>query len=326
MAVSGTIGTTTFNTLRVIDNAFRRCRLPAQAITPEMQDYAKDALYLLLSELASVRTPSWCIEKLVYPFYENQPDVTLPLGTIDVLNANYRNVQPVTGATVSLPASYTVTFTSATAVNTVGVKWTAAAPALVFEVSDDTLTWTPVGTQSTTASAGQWTWTDISAAKAHTYFRITTTGALSFSEVVLGNTPQEIPLGLINRDTYVVQSNKAFPGRPVNFWYQRDRLQPVMHLWPAPNLAAEHAQLVVYRSRHIMDVGALQQDVDVPQRWLEAIIAALAAKVAAMTPSVDAALIPALEAKAGAALSIAWQGDGDGSPMLVQPYLSAYTR
>jgi len=67
MAVSGTISTTTFNTNKVIDHSFRRCRLNAQAITSEMQSYALDALYLFLSELASVKTPSWCVEKQIYP-------------------------------------------------------------------------------------------------------------------------------------------------------------------------------------------------------------------------------------------------------------------
>ena len=72
MAVSGTISTTTFDTRRIIDHAFRRCKITAQRITAEMQDIATDLLYLLLSEMASVRTPSWCIEKLILPFYEGQ--------------------------------------------------------------------------------------------------------------------------------------------------------------------------------------------------------------------------------------------------------------
>jgi hypothetical protein len=37
MAYSGNIGVKTFNALKVVDHAFRRCRLPAQAITSEMQ-------------------------------------------------------------------------------------------------------------------------------------------------------------------------------------------------------------------------------------------------------------------------------------------------
>ena len=120
MAVSGTISATTFNTNKVIDHAFRRCKITAQRVTAEMQGIATDVLYLLLSEMASVKTPSWCIEKLILPFYEGQPNVTLPLGTVDVLNANYRYLQAVTGATVATATTYQVN-TSSTIVSTVGL-------------------------------------------------------------------------------------------------------------------------------------------------------------------------------------------------------------
>ena len=122
MAFSGSISGTTFNALKVVDHAFRRCRLPAQAISAEMQTYALESLGLMLSELANIKTPSWCIEKLILPLYENQPIVTLPLGTVDVLNMNYRTLQLVTGATVSTSLAYTVNFTSETVVDTVGVN------------------------------------------------------------------------------------------------------------------------------------------------------------------------------------------------------------
>ena len=70
---------------------------------------------------------------------------------------------------------------------------------------------------------------------------------------------------------------------------------PVMNIWPAPYAGAEQAQLIVWRHRHIMDTENLRQDVEVPQRWLEAIVAGLATRVAAETPSVDINLIPMLE-------------------------------
>lgn len=98
MAFSGNVSLATFNALKVVDTAFRRCRLPAQQITAEMVSYALESLYLQLSELANIKTPSWCIEKIILPMYENQPIVELPLGTVSVLNANYRSLQEVTGA------------------------------------------------------------------------------------------------------------------------------------------------------------------------------------------------------------------------------------
>lgn len=326
MSFSGTVSATAFNANRVVDHAFRRCRLPAQAITAEMQGYALDALYLLLSEMANVKPPSWCIERIVLPFYENQPDVPLPIGTVEVLNANYRVLQLLSGVETFDANTYVVEFEDPTIVSTVGVKWSAAAVPVVFEVSDDGVVWTAVGSSSVSAVAGEITWTDITAALAHQRFRVRSTSPMSYAWITLGNMPQEIPFGVLNRDTYVAQSNKIFPGRPNSYWFQRDIPEPMMHIWPAPFGAAEKAQLVVWRHRHIMDVATLQQDVEVPQRWIEAITAKLAARVAAETPQVDAALIPALEQRAAGAEMLAWQGDNDGSPTFIQPAIGCYTK
>lgn len=330
MAFSGSISNTTFNALKVVDTAFRRCRLPAQAITAEMQSYALEALYLLLSELANTKTPSWCIERQIYPFYEGQPVVSLSNGTVEVLNANLRTLQELTGTTVALPTSYTVDFTDQDGgvgtVNTVGVKWMGPAVTLTFQTSNDGVVWTTVGTQTTAAAAGEWTWTDVVPALARSFFRITSTAPMLLSEVYLGTMPQEIPMGLLNRDTYVAQSNKVFLGRPLTYWFQRDLPQPVVNLWPAPNAAAEHQQLIIWRHRHIMDTQNLRQDVEVPQRWLEAIVAGTSARVAAETPIVDAALAGVLEQKWMVARQAAWDGDGDGSPTFINPGIGVYTK
>jgi len=330
MAFSGSISSTKFNALKVVDHAFRRCRLPAQAITAEMQTYALESLYLLLSELANTKTPSWCIERQIYPFYEGQPIVTLTNGTVEVLNANLRTLQELTGTTVSVPTSYTVDFTDQDGgvgtVNTVGIKWLGAAVDLTFEASADGIIWVPVGTQTTDAAAGEWTWADIVPARAREFFRITSVTAMLIEEVYLGTLPQEIPMGPLNRDTYVAQSNKVFLGRPLTYWFQRDLPQPVMNLWPSPNAAAEHQQLIVWRHRHIMDTQNLQQDVEVPQRWLEAITSGLSARVAAETPSVDPALIGVLDQKWFVARQAAWDGDNDGSPIIMNPGIGCYTK
>jgi hypothetical protein len=211
-------------------------------------------------------------------------------------------------------------------VDTVGIKWAGAAVPLTFQVSTNGSVWVTVGTSDATAAAGDITWTDISAATAYAYFRITADDPISFTTITLGNLPQEIPFGVLNRDTYTNQSNKVFPGRPNSFWFQRDLALPVMNLWPAPNVAAEQAQLVIWRHRHIMDTANLRQDVEVPQRWIDAIVNGLAFKVSCETPEVDATLSPLLEQRWLASRQIAYDGDNDGSPTFIQVNISAYTQ
>ena len=335
MAYSGNIGVKTFNALKVVDHAFRRCRLPAQAITSEMQEYALDSLTFMLDELANIRTPSWCIEQQILPLYENNQIVKLPKGTIDVLNLNLNVLQELSGTVTSTNTSYLVNFTTSTIVNFIGIKWSANAIPVNFQTSSDNAAWTTVGTSTSldlstnaTAVAGNITWTQINGALAKQYFRIVPTdgaSTISSSRITLGNMPQAIPLGLLSRDNYVNQRNLVFAGRPSSFYYQRDIPQPVVNLWPAPNAASEKFQLVLWRHRQIMDTDNLQQEIDIPNRWLEAIINGLAARVCAETPSADAQLMPMLDAKATMSMQRAWDGDNDGSAIQINPGIGVYT-
>jgi hypothetical protein len=112
----------------------------------------------------------------------------------------------------------------------------------------------------------------------------------------------------------------------LQFWFDRQRDQPIMHLWPVPNAAAEFQQIVLWRHRYIQDVGTMVQELDVPQRWFDAIVALLASKLAEETPEVDANLMPILEAKAEKALAQAENEERDNSPIYWAPLISMYTR
>lgn len=70
MAFSQTVSQTVFNTRKVMDRAFGRCRLPPESISAEHIDIAKDQLYLLLSDLPNMDIPLWTIERQIYPLYE----------------------------------------------------------------------------------------------------------------------------------------------------------------------------------------------------------------------------------------------------------------
>jgi len=335
MAYSGNIGVKTFNALKVVDHAFRRCRLPAQAITSEMQEYALDSLAFMLDELANIRAPAWCIQKQILPLYENTPIVTLPRGTVNVLNLNLNVLQDLSGTVTTTNTSYFVNFTTPSVVNFIGIKWSALAIPVTFQTSSDNINWTTVGTSTglnlstaSTAVAGEIVWSEINGALAKQYFRIISTdgaSTISFTSITLGNMPSSIPMGILNRDNYVNQSNLVFAGRPSSFYYQRDIPQPVVNLWPAPNAASEKNQLVLWRQRQIMDTDNLQQEIEIPNRWLEAVINGLAARVCAETPSADAQLMPMLDAKAAMSMQRAWDGDNDGSPIQINPGIGAYT-
>lgn len=328
MAYSGTVSQTTFNTRRVIEHAARRCKLPAQSLSAEHVDIAYDNLYLLLSDLANQGAPLWCIQKSIYPLYEGNSNVVTFTGTVDILNANLRWLQQVTGTNTDTATSRVVEFASATPVTTAGIYWTSASVPVEFSRSDDGLTWDIIQSEVPSASSGEWTWYDLSSVVPANYFRVrATSGSLGFGQIYLGNTPTEIPLARMNRDDYTNLPNKAFQSnRPLQYWLDRQSLSPVMNLWPVPNAAATVQQIVVWAHRHIMDVGTMTQELEVPQRWYEAIVSMLATKLAAEYIEVDPGIIPMLDAKAQQALYVAQQEERDKSPINIAPAIGAYTR
>ena len=328
MAYSNTVSQTVFDTRRVIDNAARRCKLRAESITAEYIDIANDQLYLLLSDLANMGAPLWCIEKQILPLYDGYGDVTLDTKVVDILNSNLRQLQTVTGTNTTTSTTHTIAFSGTTFVTTVGVKWAAASVPIALERSDDGVTWTTIQTETPVAIAGEWTWYDLESSIATLYFRVrATSGTLVFTQIYTGNTPTEIPLARLNRDDYTNLPNKSFQSnRPLQFWYDRKIPNPIMHLWPVPNSGADTSQLVLWVQRYIMDVGTMTQQLEVPQRWYEAIVAMLASKLALEIVEVDVNMIPLLDQKAQQALYTAQAEERDNSPMMIAPNISVYTR
>lgn len=327
MAVSGTVSQTTFNTRKVIDHAFRRCRLPPQGISSEMIATANEALYLILSGLANRGIQLWCIQKDILPLYEAVSQIPLPVGTVDILNANFRTLTELTGTETTTSTTVTIDFGQETQVTNVGVLFNGASVGYTIQTSADGSTWTTLATVADPSlTAGQWNWTDLQGSVARQYCRVVGSGTLNQEDVYFGNTPTEIPMARINRDDYSNLPNKTAQGRPLQYWLDRQRDYPIMNVWQVPNGDFTFAQVVCYVKRYIMDVGTMTQEIEVPQRWYDAIVYCLAAKLAEELPSVDPSMLPVLDQKMLRALKEAEDEERDNSPIYFTPNIAIYTR
>ena len=330
MAVSGTVSMTVFNTRKVIDHAYRRCRIPPEGISSEQIDFALDTLYLVLSMLANRGLQLWCIERYLMPLYEAQGLITMPNGIVDILNTNLRTIEVVNENTTDTTTSttYTTIFPAQTQVTVIGIEWSGASTSYALETSNNGTTWTTLSTQDNpNATAGTVTWVDVQGSLATTYFRVrATTGVLNQTQVIFANTPNEIPMARLNRDDYVNLPNKTFEGRPLQFWCDRQLNNPVLYLWPVPSAQFVTAQVVVWVKRYIMDVGTMTQEIEVPQRWYDSIVYVLAARLAEETPTVDPQMIAILDQKAQRALLESENEERDDSPIYLTPNIAVYTR
>lgn len=353
MTTSGTASTTIFKTRKVIEHSFRRCQVVPQKITPEDVQTALDLLYLVLSTLGTKGIALWCIQKVISGMYANTPTVLMPVGTIDLLNCNLRTTQRLTGTytsssgvaanafdgdiatacTLGAPSgSITMQLASATLINTVGILPNVSANwDVTLQYSDDGITWTSFYTVSPQAvTLGQWIWVDFEGLIPHLYWRVQAGGGttLNIKEVYWSSMAQEIPLYKMNRDDYSNMSNKAMNGRPVQFWYDKQRTQPSLHMWPAPDNQFTFSQLVSYTQRYVQDVGLMQQELEVPQRWYLPIICELSRQLARSLPEqkVNPMMIPQLDQDAREQMAVAWDGETDSSPTRLSPNISPYTR
>lgn len=350
MATSGTVATTVFNTRKVIDHAARRCRLLPQQIAGENLIVALDLLFLELSALGNRGIPLWTIDKFILPIYERTASVPTPDGTIDVFDVNLRENQRLDGTNSSsegiagnafdadLDTACTQTsvagfiqtqFTSATTVPIFGILPNVSGTwNISLQFSDDGVTFTTIFTQAAlTVVAGEWFWQDAEGVGDHLFYRLqaNSTTVLDVTELVFQNTPQEIPFYQLNRTDYNNLPNKTRTGRPTQFWFDKNRQNPILTIWPNPDAQFTFAQITGYLHRQIQDVGTMQQEIEVPQRWYLAIVLQLAKHLSKEIKEVDPSVIPQIEADAAWELKRAWDGEGDGSDAYFRPNIRPYT-
>jgi hypothetical protein len=97
----------------------------------------------------------------------------------------------------------------------------------------------------------------------------------------------------ISRTEYFAKSNKVIAGVPNEFWYERI-IAPIVHTYPVINTAGY--SLIYNYIRQIQDPGAASNTLGIPAMWQEAIVAALAAKLAEKySPEREAALLSKAE-------------------------------
>jgi len=335
MATSGTVGQTAVNVTTLIEHAYRRCGKLASTISSELQLSARENLYFLLSDLANRGLSLWCLQKQVLGMQANQIQFPLAVGTVDVMTTLYRTKTDLTGDTIS-GAGYQgldLGAGSEAAVYNAAVTFTAATtPTLVLESSADGSTWLQQAAfpNGVAVAADTWICVDAENSPEVRYWRVRdtsgtlpTVGTLTFS-----TTPYEIPMSQLSNDDYVALPNKTFSvpsgSKSLQFWFVK---QTAPRLWIWPSSQGTTDQIVVWTQRHIQDVGALTNTLDVPQRWLESIILLLACRCAVELPSgeLPQGRLDYPEAKSAEHLAQAEDGESDGAPIRLAPNIGGYS-
>ena len=340
----------------MIDHGARRCGKLAEELTSEQLVSAKQSLFFLLSHLANIGINYWAINKKVFGLIPDQYEYKLPVGSIDALNVLYRTMNRLQGDYSSSAGGVVanvydgdiLTYCQQTAPNgNISVFYGTNNPvyagsigflpyvanqgtatwSITLEYSLDGITWLTLddlGTVSVTDSV--WVWTDIDPGETVAYYRIRAYNGttLALRELFIGNNSREIQMSRLNRDDYTNLPNKNFTAnQPYQFWFNRTIPQPNIVLWPVPN--DPFIQMTVWYSRQIMDVGQLTDELEVPQRWYEAVVFMLAHRMSLELPQVAMDRINYLEKMADRYYNEAEAEERDKSPIYLAPNITPYT-
>jgi hypothetical protein len=357
MAYSGTVGTTVVNVQDFIDEGARRSGKLAEELTSEQIVSAKRSLFFLLSNLINIGIQYWAIEKQVIGLNQDQYIYKLPVGANDALNVLYRTLDRPSGSYTSSAGGVVANVygsdidlycqqgsangniqvfygtNNPVYAGSIGIMpyvsgGGSATWSYVYEVSDDGVTWSTLyDSPDTVVTDKQWIWTDVDPGASTTYYRIRAYGGttLALRQFYVGNNSREVMMARLNRDDYTNLPNKNFTAnQPYQFWFNRTIPQPEIYLWPTPN--TPFVQVTVWYSRQIMDVGDLTDELEVPQRWYEAVQMMLAHRMALSLPQVPMDRITYLEGQAEKYLNMAEAEERDRSPIYFAPNISVYTR
>jgi hypothetical protein len=356
MAYSGTVGQTVVSVQQFIDQGARLSGKLAEELTVEQVQASKQALFFTLSNLINQGINYWAINKQVYGMNPDQYEYLLPLGGVDVLNALYRRLnRPTpngtggyyssTGVTVNAFDNDITTIDVQTAPNgTIGINYglnnpiyagsigilpgTSGSFHILLQWSNDGVNWNLLeDTGVTTWVDGQWLWYDIDPGVTAQYYQMVETSGntLAVREFYVGNNSTEVTMARLNRDDYTNLPNKNFTAnQPYQFWVNRTIPQAKITLWPTPS--DPFVQMTVWYSRQIMDVGDLSGQLEIPQRWNQAIQFMLGHQMSMILPGVDLARVQYLEGQAEKYFIMAEAEERDKSPIYFAPNISVYTR
>lgn len=367
MATSGTVSTVRYNANRVIEHACRRAGYQPEAVAPQDLLYCRDSIFTLTSQWINAGFPLWTRRYDILSAAIGQENVATLDGTVDAFAVYWRILMPYRGpATLTTggdgsvlfggePNSdvtitgtdpgITVAFGSDTEVDTIGVLGgaTAYTAALEVQTSQDGVTYSTIQTlPSKTIPAGAWSYQDLSPTIVAPFVRVIKPGATSWVvnqfNFGLANW-QDILIGPLSMDDYYNQGNRAFRNNQPNSSYvDRQLLKPQIKIWPLLNTQGFYNGCITCLSRrYIQDPGALTDDIEVPQRWLEALQWRLASiaimefpipaevKVSALLMQERAQRIQLINAEAPKAEALAWAEERNRSPIRWLPDISPYT-
>ncbi len=133
---------------------------------------------------------------------------------------------------------------------------------------------------------------------------------------------QDLTITRISVSTYATIPNKLNQARPIQIYVDRQAPTPNVKLWPVPNQGTTedpYYTLVYWRLRRMDNAGSGVNTMDIPFRFLPALVAGLAYFVALKNPMLDPNRLGTLKQMYDEAFEIAATEDREKAPVRFVP-------
>jgi len=345
MATSGTYNFLSPKSVELITDAYERVMTIPDPMPAQLIQTAQRSINLMFSSWYNRGWNLWTTQRRVLGIYAGQNTYTLPIQVQDLLWAELRTSNRLLGGIAISSAGNAqnafdnnpATFCDAGTNGFIGYNWqgaqyaiqmvgiqsqTTANYTLNFQYSFNGTAWTTVYSVPTQSyQAGILNWFVITSPTLGTYFRvIETNGAdLNLQELYFNNALYDTRITPLSAVEYDNQPNKNSMGRPTSYYFNR-LTTPTLTLWltPSPQYNA-----VLYTTKDaIQDIGQLQNNAEIPARFLEPAVAGLAHRLAVKLRfkyNIPSDVIATLKAYADEEFDRAAKTDTENVPTRIYP-------
>lgn len=334
--------------------AFERIGIIGNEQTPLQVKSVIMAANLELSSWPGKGLNLWLISQDMFSLYPNQPIYTLPNNTVRVLEVvatqptrlniggtpistaggspeNCFDANQTAGCSQNAPngsIEYDYGVGNLNSILYVGVTpLSSSVYTLKVEYSFDGAIWTPVYSAPTQLyPAYQTTWFVIEHSLNARSWRITETGGETLAiQQIYFNQPSNMGpgdrlLSPLSRSEDMAIATKMNTGFPSGYYFKQI-IPPVMVMWPVPATTMQPTNILYTNYRYAQDVTQMFQNVDVPQRFYDALVAGLSARLALKFAPDRYQL---MKAEASEAYMIAGKTDFENVPMRFEPDFTTY--
>lgn len=353
MSLSGNSDLRSYTALSMLERALRQAGVKPAQFTSEIVDIALDVFNAMLDEMMNLGSRLWARDLVMVPLYNNRSACPTPLDTSLIIDVQQRSLMRPTPLLVSTDMGGTAALAfdgdlstaciqvtpggiiSATytppgiEVSVYGVNFAqGGAVAWMIEYTIDGVNWVAIDAVSTTVGAGEWVWRQIDGSPNNGVgwrMRSVSPVILAVNELYFGNTPTDIPIGVMTKDDWDSIPDKNTPGSPWTWFQDRVLPSPVLYVWPRPNDQAKFLTLLCRRWRLLNQVTDLQQTLDISPRWNEALTSSLARRLCKELPEADMKRFEMLKSEEATDLQLAIGEERDPAPMRYNPGLEVYS-